>query len=88
MSKRRLPQHIPGTYRAWQKRKRQQWAKLKSALLLFSSGCAYTPSYVNVYLRDQNGKFVVKNGRHVSRIPYLDLAAVVDEISELMKRWK
>lgn len=44
MSKRRLPEHIPGTMRAWQRRKRAELRAVLKAMERFQLGCAYTPA--------------------------------------------
>lgn len=43
MNKRRLPAHIPGTMRAWQRKKRAQLRAVLKAMEEVQLGCAYTP---------------------------------------------
>lgn len=45
MSKRKLPIHIPGTIRAWRRRKRRELKALQKTFDDFRMGVAYTPAY-------------------------------------------
>lgn len=45
MSKRALPNHIPGTVKKWRIRKRKEWKRFVKEFDNFRLGCAYTPMY-------------------------------------------
>ncbi len=42
--KRKLPEHIPGTIKAWRTMKRRELDAVIKALAVFRAGCAYTPA--------------------------------------------
>lgn len=42
MSTRLLPEHIPGTVRAFRRRKRREWNAVIKAFKVFHYGCAFT----------------------------------------------
>lgn len=44
MSARKLPNHIPGTVKAWRVCKRREWRAVMQAYNVFMLGCAYTPT--------------------------------------------
>lgn len=46
MSKRKLPEHIPGTVEHWRKKKRRELRVIREAMATFQLGCAYTPAYL------------------------------------------
>lgn len=45
MSKRTLPDHIPGTIKEWRVKKRKEWNRFVKGFDDFRMGCAYTPMY-------------------------------------------
>ena len=53
MAKRKLPDYIGGTHRAWKQKKRREWRAVVRAFETFRLGCAFTPSYE----KNQIGRF-------------------------------
>ena len=43
MTKRKLPDWIPGTHRAWKQKKRAEWKEVERAFERFWRGSAYVP---------------------------------------------
>lgn len=44
--KRKLPKHIPGTFKEWRSKKRKELDAAIKALDVYSSGSFYTPDYI------------------------------------------
>lgn len=69
MTKRQLPNHIPGTARKWRLRKRQEWRAVQEALHAYMMGCVYTPEYRKFDSLREKAKEIEQSLRGDWRIP-------------------